>query len=157
MYFKLLLLVHIAGAIVGFGPTFAFGIMGSRVETPDLQPGRRLVVMDLIYRINRYLVTPVGFATQPLSGILLIFKSGRNHGFFQHEWLVVALSLYVVMILVIVLLDGPGFTRMFELAKDNRTDDPEYARLGKRGAITGPLLGLIVLTIIVLMVLKPGD
>lgn len=157
MYLKVLLLLHIAGAIIGFGPTFAFGIMGAQVEKPDHQPARRLVVMDILYKINVYMVNPVGFVTQPLTGILLIFETGRNRGFFQHEWLVIALALYLGMLLIVLLLDTPAFRRMYALAKEGRTEDPEYKRLGKRSAITGPLIGLMVTAIIVLMVLKPGD
>ncbi len=41
-----ILLLHIGGAIVGFGPAFASGIIGVRVEKPDLQPARSLVLMD---------------------------------------------------------------------------------------------------------------
>jgi hypothetical protein len=46
---------------------------------------------------------------------------------------------------------------VYELARAGRTDDPEYARLQRRSAVTGPLLGLLIVAILVLMVLKPGD
>ncbi|HVF12214.1 MAG TPA: hypothetical protein VNA87_03925, partial [Actinomycetota bacterium] len=71
MGFKIVLLIHIAGAIIGIGPTFAFGVMGAL--SGKVGGSQALGIVEAMVQIERKLVTPVATVTQPVSGVLLIF------------------------------------------------------------------------------------
>ena len=80
-YLQFLLVVHVLGAIIRFGSTFAFAFFPS--DADRLQPGVRTTLADISYKIGTRFSDPVVFLIQPLTGVLLIFETGRNHGFFD--------------------------------------------------------------------------
>jgi hypothetical protein len=47
-YLQFLLVVHVLGAVVGFGSTFAFAVFPSDAE--GLEPGVRAALADISYR-----------------------------------------------------------------------------------------------------------
>lgn len=53
-YMRILLLIHIGGAIVGLGPTAAFGIMGKM--SGEVGPGG-VHILEAMVKIERVLVT----------------------------------------------------------------------------------------------------
>lgn len=154
-YFELLLLIHIAGAIVGFGPTFAFGILGPLAG--QLQGPPAVGVLKGIVTIEKRLVYPFAFVIQPLTGVLMIFESGRNHNFFSHEWLWIAIILYIVTFYTAVFVQTPAIEKMIELAESGNAGNDEFLALTAKTKRFGPLLGLLLLAIIFLMVTKPGS
>jgi uncharacterized membrane protein len=81
-YFHIVLFLHILGAIAGFGPTFAYPFMTPSKDNPTSVT----MTVETIQRIQARLVLPV-IVIQPITGALLIFASGRDEGFWQHEWL----------------------------------------------------------------------
>jgi uncharacterized membrane protein len=155
-YLRTLLLLHVAGAIIGLGPTVTFGIIGRMAEEPGVaQPGR-LALYDLLASVNRLLVYPVAFLLQPITGILLIFETGRNRNFFSHEWLWIAILLYAVILLLAATVDRSSFRRAYTLLREGRHDTPAYRQAVRPGTVTGPIEGVLLLVIIFLMVWKPG-
>jgi uncharacterized membrane protein len=151
-YFHVILFLHILGAIAGFGPTFAFGFM-----TPlKHDEGSVRTIVETIQRIQRRLVLPV-IVIQPITGVLLIEASGRNHGFWQHEWLWIAISIYAVLFVLAIFVDAPSGRRSLEMVRANQIGTPEFDREVKLQNTLGPILGVGVLVILVLMVFKPGD
>ena len=99
---------------------------------------------------------PVVFLVQPLTGVLMIFETGRNHGFFGHTWLWIAIGLYLVFLSIIVFVARPDSKHEYEMTREGRTPDPNYRPRGNP-AVYGPVLGVIIVVIVILMVLKPGD
>ena len=153
-YFQILLLIHIAGAIIGFGPTFSFAILGplsGKVDGPQA-----LGIVKGMSAIERKLVLPVALVVQPLTGVLMIFESGRNQDFFSHEWLVVALVLYVIALYLVLFHDNPATHKMIQLMESGQAETPEFGALVKGSQIRGPILSLMLVTIIFLMITKPG-
>ncbi|MEO7803784.1 MAG: DUF2269 family protein, partial [Actinomycetota bacterium] len=88
IYFRILLFLHVLGAVVGFGPTAAFGLLHS-VGQKATGPGRR-AIMEGIYAVATKMATPFDFI-QPITGVLLIFNLGLNRTFFSQEWLWIAI------------------------------------------------------------------
>ena len=154
-YFELLLLIHITGAIVGFGPTFAFGILGPL--SGKLQGPPALGVLKGIVAIEKKLVYPFAFVIQPLTGVLMIFETGRNHNFFSYEWLWTAIILYIVVFYIAVFVQTPAIERMIELAEGGNAGNDEFMGLVARTQRFGPMLGILLLVIIFLMITKPGS
>lgn len=153
-YFTVLLLLHIAGAIIGFGPTYSFAILGPMAsERPG--PGG-LALMEAMVAVERKLVIPVAAVLQPLTGALLIFESGRNENFFSHEWLWVAILIYIALFYVAVFVQTPSIEKMIHMAKEGEAGTSTFEAIAKRVAITGPALALGLAVIIFLMVVKPG-
>lgn len=152
-YAKILLLVHIGGAIIGIGPTFAFAILGkTAAEGGEVA----LHAVESITRIGNALVRPVALVTQPLSGALLIFEVGYNKVFWSQEWLYTSIILYAAILVVAYIIDNPIVARILVLMKGGRTDGPEFAALVKRTSFNGAFMGIATTIIIFLMVWKPG-
>ena len=154
-YFQLLLLIHIAGAIIGFGPTFSFGVLGPLAG--KLQGPPALGALKGIVAIEKKLVYPFAFVIQPLTGVLMIFESGRNHNFFSYEWLWIGIILYVIVFYTAVFVQTPAIERMIELAESGNAGNDEFQALVKKTQRFGPMMGLALVVIIFLMVAKPGS
>lgn len=153
-YFAILLLIHVAGAIIGFGPTFAFAVLGPLSE--KLGGPSALGIMKGMVAIQKRLVYPVAFVTQPLSGVLLIFESGRNEGFFSHEWLWISILLYATLLYIALFQQAPAQHKMIELAESGEAETPAFEALAKKTKTMGPVLTLATTVIVFLMILKPG-
>jgi uncharacterized membrane protein len=154
LYFKALLLIHIAGAIIGFGPTFTFAILGPMAgQRPG--PGG-FALMEGISAIAKRLVVPVAALTQPVSGVLLILEAGWSRDFFSHEWLWIAIAIFAVMFYLAVLVNRPSIDKMIRLAKEGKADSPEFVAAAKLNKTLGPITTVMVLVIMFLMIWKPG-
>lgn len=106
--------------------------------------------------IEKKIVYPFAFVLQPLSGALLIFEAGYSDDFFSHEWLLVAIVLYVAAFYIAVFVQTPALESMIGMAREGRFETPEFAASAKRTSTFGPALTLLLLAIIVMMVLRPG-
>ncbi len=148
----LLLLIHVGGAIMGFGPTFAFAVLGPAAGKAG--PNGGASILEAMATIEKRFVLPVAIVTQPLSGIALIFVAGFATDFFRHYWLVAGIALYVVAFYVAVFQQLPAVERMVVLARSG-PPTPEFLALARRTQRAGPVITALLGLIIVLMVTKP--
>jgi uncharacterized membrane protein len=152
-YMELLLLLHIASAIIGFGATFSFAILGPlAAKTGGPQA---LGMLKGIVQIEKKLVIPA-IVIQPLTGVLLIFEDGWDNDFFSHYWLWIAIAIYIVAVYIALALQTPTVERMVEMGESGKAETPEFGALGKKAATQGPILTVMLLVVIFLMVIKPG-
>jgi uncharacterized membrane protein len=149
----ILLLIHVAGAIIGFGPSFTFALLGPMAAKAGPQGG--LALMEAMDAIEHKLVLPVAIVVQPLSGLALIFLAGYNVNFFSHPWLWVSLILYAAAFYLAVFGQRTRLSRMIEIAKAG-PPTPEFVAIAKTVARTGPIVTVLLVAIIILMVTKPG-
>jgi hypothetical protein len=63
-YLQFLLVIHVLGAIVGFGSTYAFAFFPQEGER--LEPRVRGTFADVSYKITTRFSVPVAFFTQPI-------------------------------------------------------------------------------------------
>lgn len=154
-YFEILLLIHIAGAIIGFGPTFAFAVLGPM--SGKLGGPQAVGILKGMVAIERRLVIPVATVFQPLSGVLLIFESGRNQNFFDHEWLWISILLYIVLYYTAVFVQTPTVHKVVELAEDGKAGTPEFLQNVAKTQKIGPVITVGLTIIIFLMIAKPGS
>jgi hypothetical protein len=62
-----------------------------------------------------------------------------------------------VLFVLALAIDAPSGRRSLEMVRSNRLDAPEFRREVKLQSTLGPIMGVGVLVVIVLMVFKPGD
>lgn len=154
MYLRIILFLHVLGAILGFGPTAAFGLLTSLGER--LGGEARQGIMEGVHAVATKMATPFDLL-QPLTGVLLIFKLGLNKGFFTHEWLWIGILLYFVMMGVVHAVALPTVKKIVTIERHGDPNDPALAPLYKKfKAVGGGVIGPTLLAIIVLMVTKPG-
>ena len=153
MYLKTLLVLHGLGAIIGFGPTFAYSVLGP-LASKEQGPGGLAILRGMV-GIERRFVLPIALVVQPVTGALLIFASKWKDDFFSHTWLWVSIVLYVIALCISILVMNPTLHRMVLSAE--RGGGPEMATLGARSARFSPILTVLTVVIVVLMLWKPGS
>jgi len=157
MYLTILVILHIAGAIMGIGPSFALGVLGPMAGKAD--DATKLTLMRAMTAIDSRLVTPVALVTQPVTGVLLIFNRDINHGFFaaRHLWLIIAIVFYAIIIYMSYIVSRPRVRRMISLLETGDGHGEEFTRLEATSKMLGPIFGLLTTAIVILMIWKPGS
>ena len=92
--FPYILFLHVLGAIAAFGPTFAFPIIGAM---GGKEPQHANFATRVSATISDRLVIPLAIL-QGVTGVLLIWISGRDLLDPGSRWLVLAIVLYVIAI-----------------------------------------------------------
>lgn len=152
-YVTFLLLLHIGGAIVGFGPIFGFSVMGPLAG--NLGGPQALGIMKAMVKIQRGIVLPLAIV-QGITGVLLIGAAGWDAEFGSHVWLWVSILLYLVAIGIGIFVQRPALAKMVDLAQGGKAGSPEFAALAGRSRTFGPINAVLIVIIIILMVVKPG-
>jgi uncharacterized membrane protein len=151
------LAVHISGAIIGLGPTFAFSIMGPMAG--KVGPPGNIVLLEAIEKIERGIVIPVLIVIQLGTGILLIFNRGFNVNFFSHRngWLIAGIGAYLIAMLLSMVIDVPAMARVISMAKAGDVENPVFASSLNIVQKLGPVLTLLGVFVILMMVWRPGS
>jgi hypothetical protein len=156
-WFTVLLVIHVFGAIMGLGPTFAFSIIGPAIGKQE-SPFGSMALMETMEKIEKGMVLPILLIFQLGSGILLIFNRGLNNGFFSghRAWLVAGIGVYIVAMAISLGVNGPNLAKMIHMAKSGQAGTPEFGTRVKTAQMFGPILTILSLAIMLLMVWKPG-
>jgi len=153
LWVAILLLIHVAGAIVGFGSIYTFPILGPLGAKPG---PAGVAILEAMAALERRLLRPFLFI-QPISGVFLIFALHLNENFFSHYWLWVAILIYAVTFTVGLTVQIPLIEKLPKLAAELKgPPGPEFLALVKRSQRVGPILTVLLSIIIILMVTKPG-
>lgn len=147
------LVVHVVGAVFGFGPSVAFAVLGPMAGKAG--PNGGVAIMETMVAIEKRLIFPFAVAVQPLSGLALIFLAGYNNNFFSHYWLWIAIIVYAFLFYLATFVQIPLIETMIRLAKAG-PPTPEFMAAAQRTQRFGPMLTVGLLVIVVLMVAKPG-
>jgi uncharacterized membrane protein len=154
--FPYVLFLHIMGAILAFGPTFAFSIMGAMAgkEPQHANFSARQVAM-----ISNRLVYPL-VIFQGITGLLLIWAG--NIKLMDRTWLLISIVLYLIALVYGLTVQRSALHRVIELSSTppppGTPPGPPPAELMaavaqvRRG---GMLLGTLIVVIVFLMVVKP--
>ena len=155
------LFFHVAGAIVAFGPTLVFPIVGT-LAAKDPKYGH--FAAELNHTIESKLVIPVA-VSMAVSGIGLIIAGHYN--LTRQPWLGAGIILYVIAMGIATGFLGPTGRKLVEATAGGPPPGepapgapagppPHVAALIKRAQIGGMILMVFLFTIIFLMVVKPG-
>lgn len=163
-WFHLWLFLHVTAAIVAFGPTFAFPLIGAVARKNPAHMGFGLLVSEVI---EMRLVIPFALS-MPVSGLGLAFtlQIEWNH----NPWLIAALVVYTAAIYTAIVLQAPVVRKLVQMTAHAPVPAPLPAGPGaelagpppamvallKRMQVQGMILTGFLMVIIVLMVWKPG-
>lgn len=150
-----LLFLHVLGAVVAFGPTFAFPLiagMGGR-EREHANFATRISET-----ISKRIVLPVAL-TMPVTGAGMILIAGLDLSARAYWWLGIAIVLYVIAISIAIFNNIPAAARIVELTSappppgsGPPAELPGLINRVKRGGMINTVL---IVVIVLLMVVKP--
>jgi uncharacterized membrane protein len=154
--FPWLLLLHVLGAIVAFGPTFAFPIIG---YMGGKEPQHANFATRVSYTIGDRLVGPLALF-QGVTGVGLILVTNRPLMDRSNWWLDIAIVLYLIALGFSIFVQSRNVTRIIEMTSappppGASGPPPGLAALVKRVRLGGMFTALLVVAIVTLMVLKP--
>ena len=160
--FPWILWLHILGAIVAFGPTFAFSLIGGMGGKEPMHANFATRITD---RIERGIVLPLA-VVQGITGLALLLISGRDLTISTNYWLSVAIVLYVIALGFSYFVQVKRVDTVIHMtstpppppAPGAAPSGPPPALLAAVKAIQqgGVLLTVLIVSIIFLMVVKPG-
>jgi predicted integral membrane protein DUF2269 len=149
-----LIFLHVLGAIVAFGPTFAFTIMGSMAGK---EPQHANFSTRQSHAISMRLVYPLAIF-QGVTGVLIILSV--DYPVMSTPWLLIAIVLYLIALGYSLGVQRVAVERLIALTatppEPGSPPNPEIPATVKRIQRGGMLLGILIVVIVFLMVVKPG-
>ena len=159
---QLFLFLHIGGAIIAFGPSFALPLMGAMTAK---EPQHANFAARATGVISQRRIVPFALS-MAVTGALLIWAEGRDLTSPANYWLDLAIVIYVIAIGFSLMVQGPAGRRLVELTSTPPAPPAEGASAPagpppelvatvaklKRGALA---LEAAVVVIVLLMVFKP--
>lgn len=154
--FPYLLFLHVLGAIVAFGPTFAFPLIGAM---GGKEPQYGNFATRVSYTLSHRLVYPIGI-TLPITGAAMILVRGINPVDRPNWWLTLAIVLYVIAYGYSYFVQSKLVHRVVEITSappppGASGPPPELPPLVARIQRGGMAMTVLLVTIIFLMVVKP--
>jgi len=172
--FKFFLVLHLVAVIVGFGGVFLEGILGKESERRKGLEGQ--AIHEAAIKLGN--VAELFIYTVPVWGIILLFLSGHHTYWFNQTWVSAGLGLYIIGLGIATGVHLPNLRKMRDLMAELNAMGPppatapgpgpgaaaagappqaiELEARGKRAAMLGGFLDVLVVVIVVLMVWKPG-
>jgi uncharacterized membrane protein len=155
-FVKLFLFLHIGGAIIAFGPVFALPLMGAM---SGKEPQHANFAARASGAISTRRITPFALS-MAVTGLLLIWATGRDLTSAANYWLDLAIVVYVVTVGYALMVQGPAGRKLVELTSQPPPPgatgpSPELMATVKRARRGGLILMGAVTVIVFLMIFKP--
>lgn len=148
MLYLLIKWLHVMAAIAALGSNITYGLWIVRAtRDPDVLP----FTLRTIKLIDDRVANP-SYGVLLLTGLAMVWVSDFP---FHTPWLEAAIALYLVMMLLGVFGYTPTLKRQIAALEQRGPASPEYRALAARGRLLGAILGVVVITIVFLMVVKP--
>ena len=151
------LFLHITAAVIAFGPSFVFPIIGSLVQR---RPQHFAFAIELNHAIELRLILPLALSML-VSGIGLIFAAHINVLASTYLW--VAILLYLTAMTLALGVAIPTTAKLHEMVRAREgapaqpgPPPPEVLALVRRLRMAGMALTALFLIIIFLMIVQPG-
>ncbi|HET7028255.1 MAG TPA: DUF2269 family protein [Candidatus Limnocylindrales bacterium] len=155
----ILLFLHVAGAIIAFGPSFAMPIIGAM---GGKEPMHANFATRVTLQIEERIIVPLALF-QAVTGIGLIWFAGFN--LIESHWLLLGIILYVIALAFAMAVQTNSVKRVIELTTMPAGGPPPGAPAGPPPGVPeavqrvqrgGMFLGIMILVIVFLMVVKPA-
>jgi uncharacterized membrane protein len=151
-----LLFLHVFGAILAFGPTFAFSVMGAMAGK---EPQHANFSARQTEAISNRIVYPLAIF-QGITGVLIIIATQMNVQ--ASPWLGIGIVLYLITITYALTIQRNAVHHLIDLTSTPPPPGtppgpppPEVMATVKRIQRGGMFLGLMIVVIVFLMVVKP--
>ncbi len=156
--FLILLVLHVGGAIIAFGPTFAIPIIGSMGGKEPMHSNFALRINE---RLEKGLILPLAIV-QIITGIGLIWTAPIDLA--KALWLDIAIVLYIIALAIAFMNQLPVTVKLIEATKNPPPPPPagtpapsgpppHIAALVRRLQIGGMTVSVLLVIIIIMMVL----
>jgi uncharacterized membrane protein len=153
--FPWLLFLHVLGAIIAFGPSFSFSILGSMggAEPQHANFGTRVALAITDKRVEPFAIL------QGITGLGLIWAGSIN--LFGTPWLLVAIAIYLVALGFALFVQRRNVKQVIALSSAPPPADappgppPGLSEAVRRVQQGGIFLAIAIVVIVALMVLKP--
>jgi hypothetical protein len=156
--FPWLLFLHVLAAIIAFGPTFAFSIMGAMGGREPQHANFATRVSD---RIGDILVEPFAIS-MGVTGALMIWSAGIPLFDRSTRWLLLAIVLYLTALGLALFVSRPNVKRIIALSGSDAgagppagPPPPEMLRAIGTVQRVGMILLVLLVVIVFLMTVKP--
>jgi uncharacterized membrane protein len=154
IWIALFLFLHVMGAIVAFGPTYSFPIIG---RMAGQEPQHANFAARVNEKITEQRILPLAIF-QGVTGLVLIWLTGINP--FSTLWLGLGIVLYVIALGYALAVQRPTGRKVAELSATPPPPgatgpSPELMAAVKKAQRGGAFLGILILLIVILMVTKP--
>ena len=140
--------IHILAAIVAVGLNISYAVWIVRARR---DPTHVAFALKGVKFLDDRIANP-SYGLLLITGLLMVFLNPYP---ITTLWIVIALILYAVLVVLALFFYTPALRAQIKLAEGGDTTSPEFSRLAARGAVLGPVLGVIVLLILAMMVFKP--
>ena len=168
--YKFFLVLHLLTVIIGFGPTVLAGVFGAKAKALRGREGQ--AVAEVTFEVIKDWAEKFIYLV-PVFGILLILVSDDAWQF-SDTWISISFLLYFISLGIVHGAHMPNLRRMNALMGELNAGGPpvgsagspgaggpppqvaELEERGKRAAMIGGFLNLMLVVIVVLMVWKPG-
>ena len=158
--FPIVLFLHVAGAILAFGPTYAFLILGPMAGS---EPQHLNFALRVQKKISTTLIRPLA-VFQGVTGLALVALSGFE--LLTRGWLLLAIALYLVVLAIGFLVLIPALGVLIPATSGPPPapatagvapagPPPHIVAARDRARLGGMINGILVLVIVFLMVTKP--
>lgn len=152
--FPLFLLLHVLGAIVAFGPSFAFPIIAA---AGGAEPQHGNFALRVIEKVAKRVVWPLALF-QGLTGLALI--GAVRIDVFATPWLMLGIALYLSALAMSYLVTTPNLRRLIELTSappppGTSGPPPELVARIAASKRNGMIQSVLIVAIVLLMVVKP--
>ena len=156
----ILLFLHVFGAILAFGPTYAFMILGPMTGA---EPMHANFALRFQKAVSSRLIAPFALL-QGITGLLLVWRIGFE--LLQRGWLIVAIVLYLILLAIGFGVLIPSLRKLVAASAAPPPPPPPGAEAPagppphivvtiRRARTAGMVNGVIVVVIVFLMVAKP--
>ena len=146
-WYLVLKFIHIASAITAVGANVTYGVWNARIGS---DPTHTSFVLKGIKFLDDRIANPA-YGVLFITGLIMVFAG--HWGFAL--WVIVAIVLFVAVAAIGGAVFTPLLRNQIRLADAGDTTSAEFTRLANRSRVIGPLLGLLVVVILVMMVFKP--
>ncbi len=141
--------VHVLMAIVAVGFNASYAIWLRRVARA---PEHQSYVLRGVKILDDRFANPA-YGVLLLTGLLMVFTTpGLRLTTF---WILLALILFAVTVVLAAAVYTPTLRKQIEALESEGPQSPRYQALARRQAVSGIVLGVIVVVIVFLMVTKP--
>jgi uncharacterized membrane protein len=147
-----LLFLHILGAVIAFGPGFAFAFFGAAAGREPQHANFTLRTTAIV--VTRMIIPLALF--QGVTGVGLLLVTGID--LLAAKWLMLAIVLYAIALYIAIGLNLPNLRRLIELSSAPPTGGgppPELVARAERSRQFGIAMSGLIVVIVFLMVVKP--
>lgn len=155
IWIAIFLFLHVMGAIIAFGPTFSFPIIGGM---GGKEPQHANFATRVTETIVEQRVIPLAIL-QFVTGFALILLTGVNP--FATLWLLIGIVLFAIVFSYNLFIGGPTIKKVIELTSappppGASGPPPELLALIRKVQRGGMFSGVMIAVIVLLMVTKPS-